>query len=345
MVTRNDVAKLAKVSPAVVSYVINNSNYVSAEKRKAVLAAIEELNYIPNQNAKNLRQGKTNMIAVIRGSSLNDMFNDLLFYLEDLANELGYHIALITVSKTEYFYATDAFISNLISRHYDAIFVANSSLTEEQINLLVKSGTKVLLYVTHDYTMLNPSVSQIIPHYRQAVKEAISRLIKQGHKRISLLPNLAYPMSQHTSTNHRFAGYMDAFIENHLPLNMQYVPASCSSLSQVSQWIDRMFDPENPIAPPTAICADEPIVVATALKKLTSMGYRVPEDVSLICFSNSTLVTLLNPELTSIGFNPHQFAQLSLDMLIELIEGKPGRNELVELSYYERESTGPAPEE
>ena len=79
MVTRNDVAKLAKVSPAVVSYVINNSNYVSAEKRKAVLAAIEELNYIPNQNAKNLRQGKTHMIAVIRGSSLNDMFNDLLF--------------------------------------------------------------------------------------------------------------------------------------------------------------------------------------------------------------------------------------------------------------------------
>ena len=67
MVTRNDVAKLAKVSPAVVSYVINNSNYVSAEKRKAVLAAIEELNYIPNQNAKNLRQGKTHMIAVIRG--------------------------------------------------------------------------------------------------------------------------------------------------------------------------------------------------------------------------------------------------------------------------------------
>ncbi|MEI3176485.1 MAG: hypothetical protein V8S96_08615 [Lachnospiraceae bacterium] len=59
-----------------------------------------ELNYIPNQNAKNLRAGKTHMIAVIRGSSLNDMFNDLLFYLESLANELGYHIALITVSKT-----------------------------------------------------------------------------------------------------------------------------------------------------------------------------------------------------------------------------------------------------
>ena len=75
-------------------------------------------------------------------------------------------------------------------------------------------------------------------------------------------------MSQHTSTNHRFAGYMDAFTENHLPLNMQYVPASCSSLSQVPQWIDRMFDLKNPIAPPTAICADEPFVVASALKSL-----------------------------------------------------------------------------
>ena len=64
-VTRNDVAKKAGVSPAVVSYVMNNSNYVSEQKRKAVLKAVEELNYTPNIFAKGLRTNRSSQIALV----------------------------------------------------------------------------------------------------------------------------------------------------------------------------------------------------------------------------------------------------------------------------------------
>ena len=64
-VTRNDVAKLAGVSPAVVSYVINDSNYVSQEKREAVLKAVKELEYTPNVFAKSLRTNRSNQIALV----------------------------------------------------------------------------------------------------------------------------------------------------------------------------------------------------------------------------------------------------------------------------------------
>ena len=149
------------------------------------------------------------MIAVLCGSQLNDIFNDLLFYLGDIANARGYQIALINVQKTKDYYATEGFINTLVSRHYDAIFIMNSSLTEQQINRLAKSGTKVLLYVTRDYDTLNPSVSCIVPNYRTGVKEAVTRLIDMGHTKISILPNLCYPMPQYSICNHRFAGYMD----------------------------------------------------------------------------------------------------------------------------------------
>jgi DNA-binding LacI/PurR family transcriptional regulator len=341
LVTRNDVARLAKVSPAVVSYVINNSNYVSEAKRKAVLSAIEELNYIPNQNAKNLRQGRTNMIAVVRGSQLNDIFNDLLFYLENIANSRGYHVVLSTVLKTEDYYATDDFIMTLISRHYDAVFVANSSLTEQQLNRLAKS-TKVLLYVTRDYYTLNPSISQVVPHYRMGVKNMINRLIEAGHRRIAILPNLSYPMNQYTISNHRFAGYMDAFMDHRLPLNMQYIPASCRNVEDVRRCIERLFDPAVTPEPPTAICADEPFVIASVLKQLTSMGFSVPEDVSLGCFSDSTLATVTTPELTSVGFDSYQFAQTAMDMMEELIHGKSSRSQIIDLKYFERGSIAPA---
>ena len=224
MVTRNDVAKLANVSPSVVSYVINNSNYVSQEKRDAVLAAIKELNYIPNQNAKNLRQGRTHMIAVVRGNQLNDMFNNLLYYMEHFAADKGYQLALLTVTKDMGRYATDEFINSLISRHYDAVFIANSSLTEQQINLLARSNTKVLLYVTRDYYGLDENVGQIVPDYRPAIHAAVNKIIALGHRNIAILPNICYPLSQRTVSNHRFAGYMDAMTENGVNINFQYVP-------------------------------------------------------------------------------------------------------------------------
>lgn len=341
LVTRNDVAKLANVSPAVVSYVINNSNYVSEEKRRAVLAAIKELNYIPNQNAINLRQGRTNMIAVIRGSQLNDIFNDLLFYLENAACERGYQVSLLTVTKKKDYYATDDFVDLLISRHFDAIFVANSSLTEKQLNRLVQGRAKVLLYVTRDYHSLDPHISQIIPHYRAGIRKIVNKLIAMGHRRIALFPNLAHPLRQTLPSNHRFSGYMDAFIDHSIPLDYAYIPDFCANLGEVITQLDRMFNPEFTPKPPTAILADEPFVVANIMKSLNARGLRVPEDVSLVCFSNSTLSTITTPALTSIGYEPRHFALTSMDMMESLVKGEESKIRLVPLNYYERGSIAP----
>lgn len=340
MVTRNDVAKLAKVSPAVVSYVLNSSNYVSEEKRKAVLAAVEALNYIPNQNAKNLKQNRTHMIAVIRGSQMNDMFNDLLYYIEGLANLRGYLVSLITVAKNDSYYATDEFVNMLISRRFDAIFVANSSLTEQQINRIASSGIKVLLYVTRTYWGLDRRVSCIVPNYKLAVKKIITRLIDAGHTRIALIPNLMYPGTLHTSDNHRFAGYLEAFAEHGLLIDMQYLPNSCQTMDDALLAVERMFRPDA-AAPPTAIYADETIIVASILKKLNSMGLRVPEDVSLVCSSNSTMATITTPQLTAVGFDPKRFAELSVQMLEELIDGLSARTREVDFDFYDRESVAP----
>lgn len=71
-ITRNDVAKRAGVSPAVVSYVLNNSKYVSDERRKAVLEAVEELGYQPNMMARGLKTKKSMQIAFVCDNLRND---------------------------------------------------------------------------------------------------------------------------------------------------------------------------------------------------------------------------------------------------------------------------------
>jgi len=338
LVTRNDVARLANVSPSVVSYVVNNSNYVSAEKREAVLAAIEKLGYVPNQSAKNLRMGRTKMMAVVRGSQFDDMFNDLLYYMEGFAYEKDYHTALVTIIRDNEGYSTTQYVESLISRQYDAIFIANSSMTESQLNYLAKSGTKVLLYVTRDYKNLDPSISQITPYYRKGVKELVEKMIDLGHRRITLLPNLHYPNSFLSVSNHRFAGYLDALKEHSLPLQMELIPPYFNELSDIKDYLYTVFTKGPMSQAPTAIIANSVYAVNYMIKTLRGLGLRVPEDVSVAALTNSMLASLSTPAITTIGFEVEQVAKLAVDMIVNMIENNVSENRLIDLELTERES-------
>lgn len=347
MVTRNDVARLAGVSPTVVSYVINNSNYVSAEKRQAVLDAIKELNYIPNQNATNLRKGRTNMIGIVRGSQLNDMFSSVLLYIEQYASENGFTTATISTVNNMVgrdFFVKDSLVDTLISRHFDALFISNSAFTAAQINRLA-ANTKVVLFVSRDYQHLDDSVGLIIPDYRKAVRESVEKLFELGHTRISLMPNLSYPINQRDPSNHRFAGYVDAFTAHGMPVDFFYVPQKLDSMEELNNYLNLMFHDPAGHKPPTAICTDEAFLLARLMKMMQNKKLRVPEDVSLICFSSSNLVNLVTPTITSFGFSHHGLARMVIDMIISQINGEEARKEIVTLNYHVGESIAPAPEE
>ena len=133
-VTRNDVAKKAGVSPAVVSYVMNNSNYVSEQKRKAVLKAVEELNYTPNIFAKGLRTNRSSQIALVGDTLQDELYGTLSSELFDQ----GYYPSLFFSRKE------DAFIGKLIEGRFDAMFMASNGFSAEQLNRIVDSGIPLI---------------------------------------------------------------------------------------------------------------------------------------------------------------------------------------------------------
>ncbi|WP_243130964.1 LacI family DNA-binding transcriptional regulator [[Clostridium] symbiosum] len=91
MATRKDVADLAGVSPAVVSYVLNKSNYVSEEKRAAVLKAVEKLNYQPNYMGRSLKNKKTNNLGLI----CDDIRSELFPRLHSTARDMPMRMATV----------------------------------------------------------------------------------------------------------------------------------------------------------------------------------------------------------------------------------------------------------
>ncbi|HPJ23355.1 MAG TPA: LacI family DNA-binding transcriptional regulator [Bacillota bacterium] len=92
MSTIKDVAKMAHVSVATVSRVINQKGYVNAETKEMVLEAINALNYVPNELARSLFQKKSSIIAVLVPHLTSYYFADLLEYIEDLTLELDYRL-------------------------------------------------------------------------------------------------------------------------------------------------------------------------------------------------------------------------------------------------------------
>lgn len=89
-VTRNHIAERAKVSPAVVSFVINNSNYVKSSTRERVQRAIRELDYKPNLVARSLRTKRTNHLTLLGNDLLNPVFAEMAHSMSGVAYARGF---------------------------------------------------------------------------------------------------------------------------------------------------------------------------------------------------------------------------------------------------------------
>lgn len=179
-VTRNDVAKLAGVSPAVVSYVINDSNYVSQEKREAVLKAVKELEYTPNVFAKSLRTNRSNQIALVGDTLQAELYEELSAQLF----QKGFFSCLFYSQKE------DTFINRLIEGRFAAIFMASNAFTAEQLNRIVQNGIPLILYQSREYIGLDPRIVIRAPDIYNDVKQILNYLIMKGHRRIAFVAPL-----------------------------------------------------------------------------------------------------------------------------------------------------------
>ena len=299
---------------------------------------LKSLTTIPNQIARSLLKKKTHQIAILRGNALNDMFNDLLFNLEGIAYKHGYYVSLLTIMQDENGRAKDTYIDELISRHFDAIFVANSSMTEKQLLKLKHCGIPVLLYPTRDYIGLDNEFSFLAPDYRSGVRILIEYLIRNGHTRIAFVPNFLYP-NVWDQANHRFDGYLNALAAHGIPINVSYIcKGGNRSIDQILENVDRLFDPTITKVPPTALYVDESIIAGKILQHLSEKGIHVPEDISIVSSSDSTVAQILTPRLTAVGVNARSLAEKTMEMLLEIIEGHKTPGCFMPMTLYTRES-------
>ena len=177
MATRNDVARLAGVSTATVSRVVNGCGNVTEETRCQVLRAIKELDYVPNVIAKSLRTRSSYTIAFVVNDVTNPFFSELYRGICDEAGEHGY-AALI------YQYDDAAQMTRLLERNVDGI-ITFLRFSEEIVSLIAKSGTPVF-YIGKEREETG-AAGALRFDFAKAGYDMMYYLYQKGHRDIGLI--------------------------------------------------------------------------------------------------------------------------------------------------------------
>lgn len=327
-VTRNDVAKLAGVSPAVVSYVINNSKFVSDERRKAVLDAIAELDYHPNVMARGLKTNRTQQIAFI----CDNLRNDWLEIAEKLLFERGYYVSHC------YSREDDSFLQMVLNRRFDGIFMMSNLYSTEQLNFLADNGIPIVLYKTRPYGALRPNIVTVAPDYADAVRKSVHYLAMKGHRRIGLIPPIRYKTDGLRGDDFRMCAYREAIEQNGLPLRDEYVCVTTETEEAIQASVFNMLVSGKPELRPTALVVGNDYLAVELMQYIKKLGLRIPEDVAITGVDNTFLASIVSPTLTSIDFSKEGFSRAMVDALVRLIDGEKPEDLFTEVSMVVRDS-------
>ena len=284
MASIRDVARLANVSPATVSRVINGTANVDAEKTDRILHAIKETGFIPNEAARTLFRKSAKMIGLILPAIENPFFTQLASAIDRTANQFGYRLFMYNTSDD-----ADkelAAFQALLSMNVDGIILTSCS---EKLHQAVKDCT-VPVVITDRISSVPGLDAYLYCDCYQGGRLATEHLVACGCSRIACLQAPQHMFSART----RYEGYRDVCRER--GLEERIIPCDYdfhAGLTATEQLLERYPDTDGVVA-----CND--MVAISAYKVLHKLGISVPGQIQLVGFDGIHLSGLLSPELTTV---------------------------------------------
>lgn len=342
--TISDVAKLAGTTPATVSRVINNSGYVSARARAAVLDAVEQLHYVPNANARVLKTKRSHVIGILTGDLFNPYSVTLAGAVQAHAEARGYTTFMAAAGD-----AADSETRALEAFHRQRLagVIVASLPTPASDRLLLRLAEQSLPLVLVGRQLAHPRIDSISANFRRGGTLATQHLIAAGHRRIAFIgANLADTPPRIG----RFQGYLDALAEAGLAVRDDLIVGQprLTPTPKYSTQIDGYRAMQQLLklpSRPTAIFARNDYTAIGALQALKEAGLRTPDDVAVAGFDDIPLAAAMSPSLTTVSQPTNDEGRFAAEFLLERIERSAGdgdtarREILLECNLIVRAST------
>jgi LacI family transcriptional regulator len=324
LATIKDVAKLANVSTATVSRVMNNNGYVNVQTRDRVNKAIKELNYLPNDVARSLFKGRSKMIALFVPDIMNPFFPELARAIEDVTRKHEYTFVLCNTDDDVE--REMAYFNALQQKSIDGIIMVSSTITASQIE---KSEVPIILLDR----IVNPELPSVTVNNRLGARQAVSYLKSIGCKYIA---HISGPEDV-SNTGKRRQGYLDE-VQGEDWFKPSYIQPGEYNLEKAMQVAKKLLQ-ENPEIDGIFVAND--LMAVGVLKAAEALGISVPLDLSVIAFDGIALGETTTPSLTTMAQPIYELGARAAEMLIEKINHPEQEllKEEFEVKLIEREST------
>ena len=329
-----DVARLAGVSIATVSAVVNGTAVVSPALSAKVRDAMGALDYHPDQVARSLKVGRTNVIGMVLPDITNPFFPEVVRGVESAAQRQGYSVILCDSNEDPA--QEQRHLSTLFSRRVDGVLISCSDESNAYESLVRRRFPIVFV----DRVPKGLKVSAVSTDNVDAGYRATRHLVELGHRRIAMIAgNLR--LSPHSD---RLEGFRLAMQESHLPVRDDYLRIGDLQTEAGYRWGRELLSLSEP---PTALISSNNKMLLGLMRAVSEMGIRCPEEASVIGFDDQIWTANYSPRLTVVAQAPSEIGRRATEMLLAKLraggEDGIGGLELVRAELRVRESTGVCP--
>ncbi len=336
--TQTDVARLAGVSRATVSYVVNedgqNRHAITDDTRRRVLDAIVQLGYEPDARARSLRSGGSDTIGLLIPDPHNPHYWEIVQGLEDEVQKQGFHLLLASTAldpQREW-----QILQALLRRRIDALIVTLSFFDQSRAifeQLIARRYPLVTLGTIAFET------DAVMTTYRTAARQMMDHLLALGHTQIGFIFGVGSP----DLGINRMAAYQESLRAAGLPVDERLIDHCGVRIEDGYEAALRLLSRQ---PRPTALLVINDWLAVGALRAAFEQGLRVPHDLSIASFDNMEMSAYVIPPLTSVRSSGQEIGRQAARLALERIQNPalPLRRLQIEAQMVMRASTGPVRE-
>lgn len=328
-ITIKDIARECGVGVSTVSRALNNHPDINPATKEKIMRVIDELGFVPNNSARNLKRAESNSIALLIKGISNPFFTEMIKVMEERMEDKGYDLVLHHVESKEN--EIDVALNLVKEKKLQGIIFLGGefSHSDEKLSLLKvpfvfsTAGLNPNQMSKYGYAYVS------IDDLKESGK-VVDYLIGMGHRQIAILTAQSEDQSV---GNVRLDGYKKALTKAGIPIDERLISKLAAGDETEQYTMENGYRQTKELlackVPFTALYAISDTLAIGAMRALREAGLSIPEDVSVVGYDGIPLGDFANPRLSTLRQPVEAMAVATIDMLCDIIDGKRTNEQLL----------------
>ncbi len=315
--TIKELAKACDLTPLTVSRALRGEAIVAASTREKVQRIADQIGYTTNILARQLQSGRTRMIGVMLNDYSSEFVGRIVQGAQKCLMDDDYDIVTLEWSKMQK--EVKPFVERICGKQLEGLLMCQWG-HENEVAFFSEINRRRIPVVAIDREADLPGVPFVGTDDSKGAELAVKYLIDEGHKKIGHITG--NPL--HSSAQRRLMGFYETMSSFGLAVKKEWVVKGDYRYEGALKACKEFFDRTDEL--PTAVFAGSDLIGAIFIQVAREKGLRIPEDISVIGFSDEAFARIVSPPLTTIGTSPSDMGAKGAEMLMAMIENKVNGN-------------------